>query len=333
MESRFNRHADRLAERHGGKVWRLGVDAGFSCPHREGGRGRGGCAFCSPEAGLATYQHEGERLVEDLDEQICRAIAFTRRRYGAKLFFLYFQAYSCTNLPPDELRPIYERAIAIVEREAPGALRGMIVSTRPDCFDAEKAALLGSYADSGLEVWLELGLQSSSEATLARINRGHGAGAYAEAAAQAGAAGLRRAAHVILGLPGEGRRGMLETVRFAAACGLEGIKFHDLRLARGSALERAYPAGEFAPLHPSRLPGLLADCLELLPPRVEVMRLAADFLPGAALDVFPPPEKNRLYRAVEAELARRGARQGSRRESGGSGTDAGFGGEAEGRLP
>jgi len=310
MESRFNRHADRLAERHGDKVWRLGVDAGFSCPHRSGGRGKGGCAFCSPEAGLATYQHEGERLVEDLDEQIGRAVAFTRRRYGAKLFFLYFQAYSCTNLPPAELRGVYDRAIAIVGREAPGELRGMVVSTRPDCFDAEKAALLASYAASGLEIWLELGLQSSCDATLARINRGHGSAAYAEAAETAGKAGLRRAAHVILGLPGEGRREMLETVRFAASCGLEGIKFHDLRLARGSALERAYPAGEFSPLHPSRLPGLLADCLELLPPRVEVMRLAADFLPGAALDVFPPPEKNRLYRAVEAELARRGARQG-----------------------
>jgi len=313
METRFNRHADRLAERHGEKVWRLGIDAGFTCPHRESGRGRGGCAFCSPEAGLATYQHEGPRLVTDLEEQIERAVGFTRRRYGARLFFLYFQAYSCTNLPPEALEEIYCRAVDALGRLAPGSLRGIVVSTRPDCFDAEKASLLASYAASGLEVWLEFGLQSSSDRTLRRINRGHGSRAYADAAAIAGSAGLRRSVHIILGLPGEGRADMLETVRFAGHCGLEGVKFHDLRLAVGSALARRYPAGEFAPLHPSRLPGLLADCLELLAPEVEVMRLSADFLPGASIEVFPPPEKNRLYLAVERELEERGTRQGSAR--------------------
>lgn len=311
MESRFNRHADRLAERHGEKVWRLGIDAGFTCPHREAGRGRGGCSFCSPEAGLATYQHEGVRLVTDLEEQIERAVGFTRRRYDARLFFLYFQAYSCTNLPPKALKSVYDRAVAVLGRLAPNSLRGIVVSTRPDCFDAEKAGLLASYAALGLEVWLEFGLQSSSDRTLRRINRGHDAQAYADAAAIAGAAGLRRAVHIILGLPGEGRGEMLETVKFADRCGLEGVKFHDLRLAAGSTLARQYPAGEFAPMHPSRLPGLLADCLELLSPGVEVMRLCTDFFPGASVEVFPPPEKNRLYRAVERELEERGTRQGS----------------------
>ena len=319
MDSGFNRHADRLIERHGEKVWRLGIDAGFTCPHRAGkrddggGRGAGGCRFCSPEAGLATYQHEGRRLVTDLEEQIGRAVGFTRSRYKARLFFLYFQAYSCTNLPPDELKTLYDRAIAILAGIAPGSLRGLVVSTRPDCFDAEKATLLASYAASGLEVWLEMGLQSSSDVTLRLINRGHSAQAYAKAVEIAGKAGIRRAVHVMLGLPGEGRRQMLDTIGFVAACGGEGIKFHDLRLVHGSALARAFPAGEYAPLHPSRLPGLLADCLEILPPQFEVMRLSADFRPGEALDIFPPTEKKRLYTAVEAELRRRGTRQGSAR--------------------
>jgi radical SAM protein (TIGR01212 family) len=311
MESRFNRHADRLIERHGEKVWRLGIDAGFSCPHREGGRGRGGCAFCAPEAGLATYQHEGQRLVTDLEEQIRRAVAFTRRRYRSRLFFLYFQAYSCTNLPAAELKLVYDRAIATLEEIAPGSLRGMVISTRPDCFDERKAELLASYAGSGHEVWLELGLQSSNDDTLRRVRRGHGASDYARASEIAGEAGLRRAVHVMLGLPGEGRAEMLETMDFIRRCGLEGVKFHDLRLALGSALAKQYPAGEYAPLHPSRLPALLADCLERLPPEVEVLRLCADFLPGAALNIFQPPEKNRLYLAVEAELQRRDTRQGS----------------------
>ena len=316
MESRFNRHADRLAERHGQKTWRLGVDAGFSCPHRAGGRGTGGCAFCSPEAGLAAYQHDGERLVLDLDEQLERAASFAEKRYGAKLFFLYFQAYSCTNLPVAELKYLYDRAILIVDSLHRGSLAGLVVSTRPDCFDAEKAGLLASYADSGLEVWVELGLQSSNDSTLAAIDRGHDAACYARAAEAAGRAGLRRAVHLILGLPGENREDMLASVVFAVDCGLEGVKFHDLRLVKGSALARRYQAGEFSPLHPARLPSILADCLEALPPKVEVLRLGADFPAASTLEIFEPLEKFQLYRAVEAELERRGSRQGAKAESG-----------------
>ncbi|HEY9054173.1 MAG TPA: radical SAM protein, partial [Rectinemataceae bacterium] len=204
MESRLNRHADRLLERHGERVWRLGLDAGFACPHRASGRGRGGCSFCSPEAGLAAYQHEGSRLVVGLEEQIERAVLFSERRYGAKRFFLYFQAYTCTNLPEDELAPIYDRAIGCLESLRPGSLAGIVVSTRPDCFDQGKAELLSGYARSGLEVWVELGLQSSDEASLARMRRGHDSASYARAAEVAGQAGLRRAVHLILGLPGEG---------------------------------------------------------------------------------------------------------------------------------
>jgi radical SAM protein (TIGR01212 family) len=316
MESRFNRHADRLAERHGQRAWRLGVDAGFTCPHRADGRGSGGCAFCSPEAGLATYQHDGDSLVVGLDEQLERAASFASRRYGAKLFFLYFQAYSCTNLPVDELKSLYDRAIGAVNALRPGSLAGLVVSTRPDCFDAEKAELLATYAESGLELWVELGLQSSNDLTLAEIDRGHDAASYARAAEAAGRAGLRRAVHLILGLPGEGKEEMLASVRFAVDCGIEGVKFHELRLAKGSALARRYLAGEFSPLHPDRLPALLADCLEILPPEVEILRLGADFPSGSTVEPFEPFEKFRLYRAVEAELERRGSRQGSKFDRG-----------------
>ncbi|MCX7027809.1 MAG: TIGR01212 family radical SAM protein [Spirochaetes bacterium] len=312
MVSRFNRHGDRLVERHGQRVYRLGVDAGFTCPHREGGRGKGGCAFCAPEAGLAAYQHDGARVVVDLDEQIERAASFAAKRYKASLFFLYFQAYSCTNLPVEELKPIYDRAIATLERLHPGSLAGLVVSTRPDCIDPGKAALLASFADSGLEVWVELGLQSSTDRTLAEIGRGHDAACYARAAKITGEAGLRRAVHLILGLPGEGREEMLASVDFAQSHGIEGIKFHDLRLAKGSALARRYPTGEFSVLHTSRLPSLLADCLEILPAEVEVLRLGADFPSGSTIEPFKPLEKFQLYQAVEAELERRGSRQGSK---------------------
>jgi radical SAM protein (TIGR01212 family) len=316
MESRFNRHSDRLVERHGERVWRIGLDAGFTCPHRQGGRGAGGCAFCAPEAGLAAYQHDGRRLVEDLDEQISRGLGFLRSRYKARLFFLYFQAYSCTNLPVAQLSWIYDGAIALFNAKAPGSLRGIVVSTRPDCLDRAKAELLSSYAAGGLEVWLELGLQSSSDASLARINRGHDVQAFVDAAGASRGLGIKRACHLILGLPGESKSDMLRSAAFAAVQGMEGIKFHDLRLVKGSSLARCLAAGEYAPLHPSRLPGLLAEILETLPWDMEILRLSADFPKGQCFDLFPPYEKNRLYTAVEGILKAGNSRQGGRSAQG-----------------
>jgi len=147
---------------------------------------------------------------------------------------------------------------------------------------------------------------------LARVRRGHGVAEFLAARRAAADAGLRAAAHLILGLPGEGRAEILRGAELLAGLGLEGVKFHDLQLPRGSGLAAEYPAGELTLIHPARLPGLLADCLELLPPGCEVMRLCSDL--GAAERLAPrrPAGKERLYRAVEAELAARGTRQGSR---------------------
>jgi hypothetical protein len=259
---------------------------------------------------LAAYQHKGEEVVQDLEEQISRAVGFTRSRYEAQAFFLYFQAYSCTNLPADRLGAIYERAIASLDEIASGTLRGMVISTRPDCLSPEKAKLLAGYAARGLEVWLELGLQSAHDKTLARINRGHDFSDFVQAARQTEGLGLKRACHIILGLPGESKADMVSTVRSAVDLGMEGLKFHDLRLVRGSRLERTFPAGEYSPLHPTRLPGLLADLLEIVPWDVEILRLSADFPKNQCVDVFPPVEKFQLHRALEKELESRDSWQG-----------------------
>jgi radical SAM protein (TIGR01212 family) len=310
----------RLAERHGDRVWRIGLDGGFPCPRRAGGRGAGGCAFCSPRAALAPYQGAplgdlgepgGKAALASLAAQVRAGSAFLSRRYGAKLFMLYFQAYTSTDAPEAAIRASVDASIEALEAARPGSLRGLVVSTRPDCFDEGKARLLAEYAAGGLELWVELGLQSANEATLARMRRGHGVAEFLSARRVAGDAGLRTAAHLILGLPGEGRPEMLSTVGLVAALGLEGVKFHDLHLARGSALAAEYPAGELTLIHPARLPPLLADCLERLPPACEVMRLCSDAGSGERLAPRRPVDKARLYRAVEAELGARGSRQGS----------------------
>jgi radical SAM protein (TIGR01212 family) len=224
---------------------------------------------------------------------------------------LYFQAYTSTNAPTRAIELSVDAAIAALEEIAPGSLRGLSVSTRPDCIDADKAELLASYAGRGLEVWVELGLQSANDATLARIRRGHGLAEFLAARSLLEREGLRTAAHLILGLPGEGRADMQRTVEIVAGLGLEGVKFHDLHIARGSGLAAEYLAGELTLIHPLRLPGLLADCIELLPPSCEVMRLCSDAPGGERMAPPGPIDKTWLYRSVEAELEGRGTRQGS----------------------
>jgi uncharacterized protein len=305
----INRHADALRARHGERVWRIGLDGGFSCPNREGGRGGGGCSYCAPGAARAVYLPEGQ---DSIGAQVEAGLAFLERRYEAKLFFPYFQAFSSTHAAASVLRSRYDEALRVLERRAPGSMRGLVVSTRPDCIDAENAELLASYARRGLEVWVELGLQSSHDRTLARIGRGHDYPAFLRARELLAAAGLKTAVHLILGLPGEERSDMLETVARVAALGLEGVKFHDLLVPKGSALASEYLEGELGLLHHLRLPGLLADCLELLDAECEIIRLCSDSRAPEILAPLRRPDKTVVYQAVEALLESRGSRQGSR---------------------
>lgn len=341
----INWHSDRLKERYGEHVWRLGIDAGFSCPHRSLDRLKGGCRFCAPDGNIAAYQKTASS-VPTVAQQIERALVFTRRRYRAKAFFLYFQAYSCTNAPVKALSAIYDNAIdafwtaleKITRQEGdgmnfaqeeprtaamvtqsrtdisanPSPLKGIVVSTRPDCFDSEKAALLASYRERGMEVWVELGLQSAHEETLSFIRRGHGVKEFLDAMEIAGKAQLRRAVHLMLGLPGESHSMMLETARIVADTGTEGVKFHDFRIAKGSAFARAFQCGEITAMHPARLPGLLSDCLEIMPPSTEIIRISADFRSEETINIHVPFDKHHLARLVEDELRRRSSCQGQR---------------------
>jgi hypothetical protein len=321
----INRHAERLAERHGARVWRLGLDGGFGCPNRppalnEGGdgRGRGGCIYCAPSASRAPYA-QGASIAE----QLGAALAFARRRYGARLFFPYFQAFSSTWAPVDVLRRRYDEALRALEAMAPGSGRGLVISTRPDCVDEEKAALLASYAGRGLEVWVELGLQSGRDSTLARIRRGHTVGDFMRACRLLALPGLRVAAHLILGLPGENRNDMLAGTRLVSSLHLAGVKFHDLHVPRGSILAGEYLGGEVTLLSRTSYLEVLADAIELLAPETEIIRIATDspeterFAPRAAFD------KAALYRGLEEVLASRETRQGSGFSQGGGNSLAG----------
>jgi hypothetical protein len=236
--------------------------------------------------------------------QIEAATRFLRRRYGAEAFLLYFQAFTNTFAPVEQLQRLYDSGLG----RAP--FRELIVSTRPDCIDAAKADLLASYRGLGLEVWAELGLQSACDATLRRIRRGHTVEQFLQAYRLLRRRGVRLAVHLIFGLPGEGLRQILHTVRFVAALRPDGLKIHNLHIPASSPLAVEYRTGELAaPCAPRHLE-YVVRALELLAPETVILRLTCDTPAGrlaAPLGFWP---KARFYQAVRGEMQRRGTRQG-----------------------
>lgn len=296
---RWNRYSSWLRARYGGPTARVPVDGGFSCPNRRPD-GSGGCSFCDSGGSRSPVLGSAGSVAEQAD----RAASFQRARYGAEVLLLYFQAFTSTHASPDRLRELYDAALS----RAP--FRGLIVATRPDCLDREKAGLLASYRARGLDVWVELGLQSSSDATLARIRRGHGAADFTVARNLLRDLGIPVSAHVVFGLPGEAEADMLGTVRYLADLDIEGIKIHDLHIPFGCGLYREAREGELVLLSPRRHLDLCVRALELLPPDTVIQRLTTDTpedrraLPRRAI------EKAGFLRNLDAEMDRRDTWQG-----------------------
>ncbi|HSV91467.1 MAG TPA: TIGR01212 family radical SAM protein, partial [Desulfobacterales bacterium] len=283
---------------------RIAIDAGFGCPHRDGGRGAGGCTFCGGGAASAAAAASRSRFRGDLAavrRQVQQALAGVP---AGTLPLLFFQAYSGTDAPVEELERIYEEALALAPFVA------IDVATRPDCFDAPKAELLASYRARGLDVWVELGLQTAHDPTLRRVGRGHTAGDFARAARTAKTAGLGVGAHVILGLPGEGIAEARATARFLGAADVDAVKVHSLHVVHGTPLAREMLAGEVVAPGTGRQLGDTIAFLEHLAARVLVMRLVTETPASVLLAPRRPVGKAAFTRMLEAEMNRRGTRQG-----------------------
>jgi radical SAM protein (TIGR01212 family) len=254
-----------LKSRFGERVHKLTVDAGLNCPNRDGRISTGGCIYCNAK-GSGTGQHQqGKRIREQLEA----AIPKVRRRFKADKYVAYFQSYTNTYAPVDQLRRLYEEALAV-----PG-VAGLAVGTRPDCVSAEVIDLLAEYAADRM-VWLEYGLQSSNDATLARINRGHDAACFADAVKMTRGRNILTCAHVILGLPGETREDMRNSARFVADLGMDGIKIHLLYVVHDTPLATWYRDGKYECPDQLEYADLICDVLELLPPEMVIQRLTGD---------------------------------------------------------
>jgi len=296
---RYRSFSRYLGDAFGERVHKIALDAGFSCPNLDGAKGRGGCTYCD-----ANGSGPGPRMRGlSVRQQIVRSIEVAeRRRPPVRKFLAYFQARTNTYAPAPRLRVLYDEAL-----DHPQVV-GLDVSTRPDCVPDDVLDLLAEYAAS-THLWLELGLQSASDDTLRRINRGHGTADFADAVRRAHERGLRVAAHVIFGFPWETREMMMATIDLVASLGVEGVKLHSLYLVPGTPLHAdAHCVG----ISQDEYAALAADALERLPPETVVLRLTGDPPPGIAPDPPWTGDKQATIGKIVAELQRRGTRQGSR---------------------
>lgn len=256
---------DYLAERYGKPLQRIPFDLGLSCPNRNPD-GSGGCAFCAGDGSAARHLSPGMSLAE----QARRGIRYVRDRYASDGPYLaYFQSFTNTYAEVSVLRRLYEEALCTADYKA------VLIATRPDCLSSECVEYLASLGRR-YEVWVELGVQSANDLTLRRINRGHDFAAVGDAARRLDAHGIKVAAHVILGLPGETASDFRATAEKIAALPFSGIKAHNLLVLKGTEMARMFHRGEVTPLNEYEYADALADFLSVLPEKTVVMRLCAD---------------------------------------------------------
>jgi len=298
---RYNTFSAALKRKFGCKVQRISVDAGFTCPNRDGTLDSSGCIFCGGH-GSGSF---GIRRDLSISAQLEDGKEVMRRKYRAEKFIAYFQAYSNTHAPVTRLRELLSEARAVSD------VVGLIVATRPDCLPEEVLDYLQELNDQTY-LWLEIGVQSIYDRSLTLINRRHEHACSVDAVQRARSRGLQVCAHIILGLPGETRGEMLAMAGELNRLGVDGIKLHLLHVMKGTPLADMYHRGEVTVLCRDEYAGLVCDFLELLEPRNLIHRLTGD---GGQENLVAPLwslKKFEVLNLIDAEMARRGTRQGSK---------------------
>ncbi len=301
LSARVNTFGQYLLKRYGQRVHKLALNAGFTCPNRDGSKGVGGCTFCNN----VSFGPQARHTLE-LELQLAAGRRVLAKRTGARRFMAYFQTYSNTYGEIAVLRARYESALMHPD------VVGISVGTRPDCVSDAVLDLLAGYRARGKEVWLELGLQSADDATLARINRGHGFAEYRAAVLAAHRRGIPVCTHLIIGLPGEGREAALNTLERVLGLGVAGLKLHPLHVVRHTRLAIDWRRGDYQPLTLEDYVDICADLIERTPAEVLYHRLTGTASPEILLAPAWCARKWAVLNAIESELFRRGTRQGDR---------------------
>lgn len=278
-------------------VHKLQIDAGFTCPNRDGYVAVGGCIYCD---GRGSKLRQQGPLPSVTDQILSGQKYYTP---SASKFVAYFQTFTNTYAPVEQLKALYDEALAQQD------VIGLSIGTRPDCLPPEVIDLLAGYAKK-YHVWVELGLQSVHDRTLKTINRGHTYQQFLDAVNNLAGRGMNICVHIIIGLPGENDEDVLVTAKTLAALPVNGIKIHSLLALDGTVMGDMYKQGTVAMITKEKYASLTADVLELLPPDVVIQRLTAD----GYRDIFLAPawaaNKLDVLNAIHKELERRNSYQG-----------------------
>ena len=291
---------DAMRARFGTKVYRLSLQSGCTCPNRDGTIGTGGCTFCS-EGGSGDFaapfmpiEKQIKEARKRVDTKIPASIAPEDRRYIA-----YFQSYTNTYGNVDRLRTLYTEAISYPQIVA------LDIGTRPDCLPPEMVEMLQNLQlSSGKPVWVELGLQTIHERTAERIHRGWELPVFEKAVRELKEAGIEVVVHVILGLPGESREDMLETVRYLGRMepAVDGIKLQQLHILRGTQMAEEYKESPFPVMTLEEYCGLVKDCLRLLPEEILIHRLTGDGPKSLLIAPAWSADKKRVLNTLRKKL-------------------------------
>ena len=279
-----------MRKKYGFKVHKLAIDAQFTCPNRDGTKGIGGCTFCN-NASFSPNAHKPPGVIEQL-EAGQRVIL---KRTGASRYLAYFQAYTNTYADINELKLLYDKALS-----HPGVI-GLSIGTRPDCVPDSVLKLLTQYQDQGYEIWLELGLQSSYDATLDTVNRGHGFAEYLDAIKRAHRYDLQVCTHLIVGLPKETIQHSMMNMSRVLETKPHGIKIHPLHVVKGTQLARQWKQGNYKVLSIEEYVDTVVEMVKMAPDDMIFHRLTGT----ASEDILLAPKWCSKKWSVLNEIARK----------------------------
>ncbi|HTY63886.1 MAG TPA: TIGR01212 family radical SAM protein [Acidobacteriota bacterium] len=297
--ARYKAYGRFLKEKFGCRVCKVSVDGGFSCPNRDGTIATSGCVYCSNDSFRPTTANR----LKSVSDQIQDGIEFFRKRLNAEKFIIYFQPYTNTHAPLNELIPLYEEALSHPD------VVGISIGTRPDCVDDEKLTWLEKAASAHF-VTVEYGLQSVYDTTLERIHRGHNFQCWLDAMQRTRDRGIWLCAHLILGFPWETHDEMLREADVISGKGLDFIKLHHLHVVRNTPLENEYQAKPFPMLGLEEYADLVVDFLERLSPNIFIERLFGSAPKDQLIGPVWGKSKAEIQRIIEQKLFVRNTWQG-----------------------
>ncbi len=303
--NRYYSFNDYCKTTFGEKVYRLSLNAGMTCPNRDGTLGTDGCAFCSA-GGSGDFAADA---FLPISEQLVAAQERIRRKTSCRRFIAYFQAFTNTYAPVSRLRRIYEEALASPDVAA------LSIATRSDCLSDEVIALLADLSKVK-PVWVELGLQTIFDDTLSRMKTGTTFAQFSDALSHLRAAGIPVIAHLILGLPGETVEMMKQSVAYIAGSGVAGVKLQLLHVLKGTVLAQMYEEHPFPVFTLEEYCDLVIDCVEMLPPQMVIHRLTGDGPKNLLIAPMWSADKKNVLNTLNRRFAERDSWQGKEYHNG-----------------